>query len=326
MPTIYDVAKRAGVSTYTVSSVLNRSARVSEELTRRVEEAVRELNYTPNAVARSLQMRTTKTVGMVIPDIGNPFYTQVIRGIEERLRRDGYSLILSSSGEDRAEQRRQVGVFRARQVDALLVVMTAGSEEDLLAAQDESKPMVFVARVPEFEADAVAADNVTGARLAIEHLIARGHQRIGLITGDLSLSTSSERAEGWKAALAAHGLKAPRELVVSCSWSVEGGYQAARRLLELSAPPTAIFASNFLMLTGALMALNERGIEVPSQVELASSDDSEWLDAFRPRITTVMQPGFEIGQQAAELALWRIADPHRPHQRISLAPKLRVRQ
>jgi LacI family transcriptional regulator len=327
MPTIYDVAKLAGVSTYTVSAVLNRSARVSAELTQRVEQAVRELNYTPNAVARSLQTRTTKSIGMDIPDIGNPFYASLVRGIESRLRQDGYTALLASSFEDENEQVRQIGNFRARQVDGHIVVMVNGSEPLLRPMLDEGRPLVFAARVPmAFEADSVSADNAHGARLGVEYLLRRNHRRIALVTGSLSLSTGAERAEGWKDAFAAAGVPIPHDLLAESGWSAESGYASTKHLMSLPDPPTAIFGANFLILTGVLRALRNLGVRVPQQVQVASSDDSEWLDAFDPPVTTVVQPTYAIGERAADLLLKRIKDPGRPFERIVLKPHLRIRE
>jgi LacI family transcriptional regulator len=326
MPTIYDVAKRAGVSTYTVSAVLNRSARVSAELTSRVEAAVRELNYTPNAVARSLQTRTTKSIGMAIPDIGNPFYASFVRGLENRLRQDGYSVLLTSSLEDEAEQAKQIANFRARQVDGLVVVMVSGSEPALKSLLEESRPVVFAARTPiTFEADCVSSDNVLGSRLAVEHLLDAGHRRIALVTGSLTVSTGADRALGWKQALESRGLAAPPDLLAVGEWTAETGYRCTRQLMSGATPPTAIYGANFLILTGILRALKELGLRVPQDVRLASSDDSEWLDSFDPPVTTVAQPTYAIGQESANLLLKRIQNPGRPFERITFAPELKVR-
>jgi LacI family transcriptional regulator len=327
MPTtIYDVAKRAGVSTYTVSAVLNRSARVSPELTTRVEVAVRELNYTPNAVARSLQTRVTKSIGMAIPDISNPFYASFVRGLESRLRQDGYSVLLTSSGEDEGEQNKQIGNFKARQVDGLVVVMVSGSEESLQSLMAERRPVVFSARVPvTFEADCVSADNVLGSRMAVEHLIRSGHRRVALVTGDLGVSTGSDRALGWRQAMESNGLEASADLLAVGDWTAATGHRLTHQLMSQPNPPTALFGANFLILTGMLRALRERGLRVPHDVQLASSDDSEWLDAFDPPVTTIAQPTFAIGYESASLLLKRIQNPARPYERVTLPPELKVR-
>ena len=324
--TIYDVAKLARVSTYTVSCVVNQSATVSPELTARVLAAIAKLDYTPNAVARSLQTRNTKTVGMLIPDIANPFYARVVRGVEDRLSKDGYSLLLGNTYNDASAQARYLNLFRGRQVDAILLFMAAGSEETLPRAAGGKRPIVCVGRIPEqFECDTVCADNVAGTRLAIEHLMGKGHKRIGIIAGELSLSAGADRVLGWRQALRAHRIKVDEALIQPATWTEQAGFDAANRLLDLPLPPTAIFAANFLMMTGILRAAKERGIAVPETVEVASSDDSEWLDVFRPAISTVVQPSYEMGERAADLALARLASPKRPFESVVLQPSLHPR-
>lgn len=326
MPTIYDVAKLARVSTYTVSCVVNKSAFVSPELTERVLAAVKQLDYTPNAVARSLQTRTTRTVGMLIPDIANPFYARVVRGVEDRLSKDGYSLLLGNTYNDVAAQARYLHLFRGRQVDALLLFMAAGGEAAVERLVNEKRPVVCVGRVPmDFNCDSVSADNITGTRLAVEHLIKKGHKTIGLVTGEMGLSAALDRVKGWQAAHKKQRLKADESLIEAGDWTEVSGFEAAMRLMDHSPAPTAIFVANFLMMTGVLRALQERQIAVPGQVEVSSSDDSEWLDVFTPAITTVALPSYEMGERAADLALARLADGKRAFTRVVLEPSLRIR-
>lgn len=324
--TIYDVAKLARVSTYTVSCVVNKSAYVSPELTERVLHAVRKLDYTPNAVARSLQTRTTKTVGMLIPDIANPFYAKVVRGVEDRLSKDGYSLLLGNTYNAHDAQSRYLNLFRGRQVDAVLLFMTSGGDDDVQRLVLEKKPVVCVGRVPQkFECDTVTADNITGTRLAIEHLIRKGHKRVGIVVGELGLSASMDRIEGWRQALTTHKLKADDKWIEAADWTEASGMEAANRLLDRKPQPTAIFVANFLMMIGVLRALKERKISVPDTVEVANSDDSEWLDVFSPAVTTVVQPSYEMGESAADLALARLANPKRPFNKVVLEPSLHIR-
>lgn len=326
MATIYDVAKRAGVSTYTVSSVLNRSAYVSPELTKRVMEAVRELDYTINDLARSLQTRKTRTVGMLIPDIANPFYAKVVRGVEDVLKKAGYSLILGSTYNNLAEQSRCIAVFRSKQVDGLLLFVAPGDESDIRSLIEAKKPVVFVGRVPlQLTADSVTADNVKGVYLAVSHLTAKGHTRIALINGQAGLSSSKDRVNGWRKALRKAGLRAPKEYVHHGDWTAASGYECASALLDLPEPPTAIFTANFLMMTGVLKALQDRKLKCPGDVEVMSSDDSEWLDVFEPRISTVVQPSYEMGAEAARLLLKRIKEPDRGFEQIVLPPQLMIR-
>lgn len=324
--TIYDVAKLARVSTYTVSCVVNKSAHVSPELTERVLQAVGKLDYTPNAVARSLQTRNTKTVGMLIPDIANPFYARVVRGVEDRLSKDGYSLLLGNTYNSAETQASYLSVFRGRQVDAILLFMASGGDEAVERLVKDKRPVVCVGRVPRNVAcDSVSADNVIGTCLAVAHLIRKGHRRIGLVAGELDLSAGIDRVDGWRQALTESGLPIDEKLIEPGDWTAASGCAAAQRLMDLEPPPTAIFAGNFLMMTGVLRALQQRHGAALLPVEVASSDDSEWLDLFSPPITTVAQPSYEMGLKAADLALARLLDRARPFEKIVLHPSLHTR-
>ena len=326
MATIYDVAKRARVSTYTVSSVVNRSAYVSPELTSRVEKAVRDLNYTVNDLARSLQTRKTRTVGMLIPDVASPFYAKVVRGAEDVLRGAGYSLILGSTYNKAEEQARYLGVFRSKQVDGLLLFVSPGDDEDVHALVKARKAVVFVGRTPPgYQADSVSADNVGGTQRAMAHLISKGHRRIAIIAGERGVSTSADRVTAWRSALRKAGLPSPRQWQGYGDWTAESAHNVTLEFLTGEERPTAIFAANFLMMTGVLRALKERGLRCPDDVEVMSSDDSEWLDVFEPRISTVVQPAYEMGTKAAELVLARIAAPKRKFEQVLLEPELRIR-
>jgi LacI family transcriptional regulator len=326
MPTIYDVAKRAGVSTYTVSCVLNKSAYVSPQLTERVLAAVKELDYTPNAVARSLQTRSTKTVAMLIPNVGNPFYANVVRGVEDRLRKDGYSLLIGNTYDEPAEQVRYLNLFKARQADAVLLFIVPGGEEDVAKLVAAKRPVVCVGRVPKsFEADSVSANNVHGTQLAVEHLIAKGHRHIAIVTGHTTLSTSTDRIEGWRRTLKKHKLPHGDSLIETADHTEAAGCEATHRLLERDGKITAIFASNFPLMTGVVRALRDRDIEVPKGVEVSSADDSDWLDIFSPPITTVAQPAYVMGERAADLALERIRNADQPFTKVVLEPSLHPR-
>jgi LacI family transcriptional regulator len=289
-------------------------------------KAVRELDYTPNALARGLQTRSTRTMAMLIPDIGSPFYARVVRGVEDRLKKAGYSLLLGNTYNDPEEQSRYLKIFRSQQADGFLVFMAAGDESELEKLVRGRKPAVFVGRAPRtFEADTVSADNVTGTRLAIDYLLDKGHERVALITGQLSLSTSIDRVEGWRKALRKRKLAAPAHMILEGDWTAESAHRLTSAVLTTQPRPTALFAANFLMMTGALRAIKEAGLRCPEDVQVVSSDDSEWLDVFSPAITTVVQKSYDMGERAAELVLNRIADPRRAHESILLTPELHVR-
>lgn len=326
MATINDVAKRASVSTYTVSAVLNRSARVSPELTKRVLDAVRELDYTINSVARSLQTRTTQTIGMLLPNIANPFYAKLVRGAEEVCRRHNYSLLLGNTNESAEEQLRYLTVFRSKQVDGFLMCIAAGEEDDWAVLLEKKIPVVFTGRRPIMrDVDAVVADNELGTKLAVDHLLSKGHRRIGMLLGQETLSVSKERMIAWTASLVGAGVTPDLSCVKHGDWSAQRAYEQTLELLALDRPPTAMFTSNFLMLTGCLKALQETGVRVPERVQVMSSDDSEWLDVFEPKISAILQPSQQMGSLSAELLFDRLADPDRPTRQILLKPELKVR-
>jgi DNA-binding LacI/PurR family transcriptional regulator len=326
MATIYDVARRAGVSTYTVSVVLNRSAKVSEELTKRVLEAANDLDYTINRIASSLQTRRTMTIGMLIPDIANPWYGRLVRGVEDILNENKYSLFLGNTRDEAPVQSHYLDVFHSRQVDGVLLFLAPDSEEDLARRSRKRAPMIFVGRRPgNLEADCVSADNSHGLRLATEHLIGRGHRRIALITSSNSLSVSRERIAGWRSALKKAGLPAPPALCREGGGTQEGGRREALALLDAAETPTAFLAGNLPMTTGVLAAIKERKLRVPKDAEVMSSDDSEWLDAFSPPISAVLQPSYEMGVEAARLLLRRIQAPSAPPEHIVLIPELKLR-
>jgi LacI family transcriptional regulator len=327
MPTITDVAKRARVSTYTVSAVLNRSAYVSPELTGRVHNAVRDLDYTINGLARGLLTGKTNTVGMFIPDLSNPFYAKVVRGVEDVLRAAGYSLLLGNTYDRLEEQSRYLSVFRSKQVDGLLVFCAPSGEKDLKSLLSKNVPLVFVGRIPRgVSADSVSADNRAGTRLIMRHLLERGHRRIGLITGASATSANRHRIETWKKTLREVGVASFEEYFLSGEMTSDSGYASTRQLLALNARrPTAIFSANFLIMTGVLKAMREADLRCPDDIEVTSADDSEWLDVFEPPISTVIQPSYEMGSKAAALLLRRMAAPEGKKEQILLQPQLRIR-
>ncbi len=328
MATIYDVAKKAGVSIATVSAVINKSSYVSPDLTERVKQAIAELDYTPNYLAHALQTRTTRTVGMLIPDVGapDPFYGQVVRGAEDEFRKKGYLLILGHTYNQVNEQSRYLAAFRSRLVDGVLLFQSPGEDEELNRLLTDRKPLVFVGRVPAgLKADVVATDIRRGTQLGVERLVSEGHRRIGLITVTSSLSVADLRIDGWRKTLRKHGLHADPSLVISGELMPEAGRLAALQLLDLDSPPTAIFVDNLEMMTGVLQAFRERNVRCPEDVRIVSSDDADWLDVFDPPITTIVQPSYELGSQAAKILLKRIRHPKRSIETVLLKPGLKIR-
>jgi LacI family transcriptional regulator len=307
MPTLRDVAKVAGVSTATVSATINQSAYVRPELQERVRKAIAEIGYHPNGIARSLKKRSTQTLGLIISDITNPFFTALVRGVEDAANARGYALILCNTDEHLEKERAYIRLLRSRRVDGLIMA-PAGAPDDYRGLSAEvNTPLVFIdRRIPFVSADAVIVDNVAGARQVVQYLLQLGHRRIGAITGLPHISTTHERIQGYRQALEGAGIALDPTLMPGGNSRLEGGYLAARELLSGGDRPTAVFATNNLMAIGLMRAVAERGLRCPEDISVACFDDFEWASVFRPRLTTVAQPVYETGLKAAELLFARI--------------------
>ncbi|MCL4850925.1 MAG: LacI family transcriptional regulator [Bryobacteraceae bacterium] len=326
MATIHDVAKRAGVSIATVSGVLNGSRYVSPPLIKRVQQAVKELDFTINQVARNLQCRSTHMIGMLVPDISDPFHANVVRVVEDALKTAGYMLLLGNLRDRPEEQARYLQILRSQQVDGLLIYMVPGFEEEIRKLVESRRAIVFMGREPEtFKADLVGIDHFNGTRMAVEHLISKGHRRIGIIPGPLGQPFSQSRIRGWQKTLQAAGFEADERYISFGDYTIAGGQAAVAPLLDLPQPPTAILAGNFHVVIGVLQVLRQRKIARPQQMEVISSHDSDVYDAFDPPLSSVAQPVHELGTKATELLLRRIRQPGRPPEHVLLRPRLHIR-
>ncbi len=326
MVTITDVAKRAGVSTATVSHVLNGTRYVREETRACVLAAVNELGYRPNRLARSLVRGETHTLGLIIPDQANPFFAELARGVEDTAFERGYNVILCNSYGDLDKELRYQEVLSERQVDGILIVAAGASAEHVQDLQGWGMPVVIVDRdLAGVYADKVLTDNLKGGQLATNHLLQLGHRRIGCITGP-SVTPSSDRVTGYRHALQESGISADQELILRGDFQPASGYQGACKLLSLDDAPTAIFACNDLMAIGVISAAAQLGRDVPAQLSVIGYDNIR-LSAFaNPPLTTIVQPGYEQGVLAAKLLLERIQDPDLPPRREVLDTRLLVRQ
>jgi len=310
MITIRDIANLALVSTATVSHVVNSTAYVSPELRKRVVAAIRDLRYQPSALARSLRTKQTKTVGMIIPDITNPFFPQVVRGAEDLLLQEGYTLIVGNSD---GETRKEEGYYRtfcAKQVDGLLLVIApaARAPEYLRRHNLEAIPVVYIDRFHRgLRGDGVIVDNVGGSYQAVCHLLDCGHRRIGTITGPLQLLNARMRLEGYRRAFVQHHLNVDSNLIREGRFDSQSGYDQTKGLLGLRDRPTALFVCNALMTIGSLRALTDSGVRCPEEMALVSFDDLEWFDLLRPSISAVAQPAYDLGAKAAEILVKRFS-------------------
>jgi LacI family transcriptional regulator len=326
-PTMTVVAEAAGVSVFTVSAVVNRTAFVSPELTERVKEAIRTTGYQPNAVARSLKTGTTKTIGIAVGDITNPFYTDVVAVAQQTLQRNGYAMMLCCSDRSDVQQEDHLALLRDRMVDGLIIAPTGRDEVLRKSLAEVSIPVVLIDRTTDaVECDSVTLDNRTAVLDAMQYLMSLGHRRIGFIAGSLESYTGRERLAGYRIALEGAGIEPEDDLIQHGSYRADDAYNATLRLLTSVERPTAIFSSNNLMLIGVMKALRDLGLRCPDDISIASLDDFPWSDAFEPRLTTVAQPVRIIGEQAANLMLERLDGRYSgPPRRVVLRGELHIR-
>lgn len=326
MANIKDVAFRADVSVTTVSHVVNGTRFVKEGARLRVEAAVRELGYVPSGVARSLKNNTTHTFGMVIPNNSNPYFAEILRGVEDRCFAAGYNVILCNSNDDPKRQASYLRVLAEKRIDGLVFV-TSHRDAMLRTALRELKiPLVLLDReIPGLDCDLVEVDHVSGGLIATRHLLELGHPFVACISGPPELSPSSQRRAGWKKALGEAGVERHEGDLARGDFSSRGGYLAMQTLLKRKPRPSAVFVCNDLMAFGALAAAHEAGIAVPRQLSIVGFDDIELAAFSIPALTTVAQPKQQIGIMAAELLLERIQKSRSEERRVILAPQLKVR-
>lgn len=329
MASLQQVAERARVSIATVSRVLNKSDKVVPETRAAVEQALLDLGYRPSRVARRLRMNTghAHLVGLIIPDIQNPFYAEIARGVEDAAYANEYALILCNSDENLDKERFYLDVMRAESVDGIVLPPFDDADAGVVEMVKSGIPVVCVDRSHgRAETDLVEVDNYQGALEAVRHLIERGHTSIALIEGRTQVSTSRERRRGYLDALAAHGITVRKELMRTGDFKQESGRILTNLLLDLRRPPTAFFVCNNLMTVGALSALHQRGVSVPDRAAVVGFDDLPWAEALDPPPTVVRQPAYEVGRQAMELLLKRIMEPARPTVTVRLRPELVIRK
>ncbi|MEA3485180.1 MAG: LacI family DNA-binding transcriptional regulator [Candidatus Aerophobetes bacterium] len=305
--TIKEVAKEANVSFSTVSRVIRNAKNVHPKTRKKVLRAIKKLNYHVDAGARGMVKRQTKTIGVCISDISNPFYPLLVRGVENTINKFGYNLLLCNTDENGEKEEVYLKLILEKRVDGLIIAPTGQDISYLKEFTRRNIPIVFIDRKTEgIPADAVCADNVQGAFSAVEHLIKLGHKRVAMIAGLKAVTTTQERIQGYLEALRAYHIKADDSLMVEGSSKIEGGIKATEVLFKLSSPPTAIFSSNNLMTLGALVALKRLGKNVPKDVAIVGFDDLEWAEVLNSPLTAVSQPTYTIGTTAAQLLIQRL--------------------
>jgi len=325
--TIKDVATHASVSVATVSAVMNKNKYVSPELAQRVRESITALGYKRNSFALGLKTRVSYSIGLIVPDITNPFFTNIARGVEDVASAHNYSLILGNTDEDPEKEKKYLQLLESKQADGLIIAVTARSHEYLQSLPIRHLALVSIDRsLFDLGIDTVMVDNRAGARAATEHLIALGHRRIGLVTGIRGIAPTEERLLGYSEALEKHGIAVDPALIAVAYARVDGGERGARQLLALEDRPTALFMMDGTMAIGALQAVAKSGLRCPEDIALASFDDFTWTSVMRPHLTVVDQPTYEIGQQSAHLLFERLQNQKRAPREIRLQTQLIVRE
>lgn len=328
-PTIKDVAKIAGVSPSTVSRVITKSEdlNIKEETRQRILNAIKKLNYKPNVIARSLRIKSTYTLGMVIPDITNSFFSILFKGADKVASEKDFSIILCNTDDNPNKAEKIINSLVQRQVDGLLLA-TTNFKNDILNNMNISKyPYVFVNRHLNNDIENyVITDNFLGAILAMEHLISLGHLRIAYVSGPLSIDTALNRLEGYKNSLKRHNLPFDSELVVESEMTEEGGYKAFYELIKKRVKFTAIFAANDLIALGIMTAAKNVGVKIPEDLSLVGFDDLPVVSKINPALTTIKVPLFEMGYYAADMLIRKIKGEKNYISKIILRPELILRE
>jgi LacI family transcriptional regulator len=322
-----DVAREANVSMTTVSHVLNGTRKVNAETAAAVKEAMRRVGYVPNNIARMLAGAESRTIGVAIAALTNHYFSETVRAIEAECARHGLMMFVSDTHDDPDQELKVVQSFHQRQVDGIVLAPTPDPQlRTVEYLRINEIPTVLVDRLLPCDMDQVAVDNKRPMAELVGHLIQQhGHRRIGFISGAPGLSTTEERLAGYRAALKKAALPFDEDLILCGQSGLEPARLAARQLLSLSAPPTAIVAANNLMTIGAMHALRDAHIDVPKKMALVGFDDFDWADYFSPRLTVVAQPLEELGARSLRLLMDRIKTPDQKSHVVRLAPELRIR-
>jgi LacI family transcriptional regulator len=333
MPTMADVARSAGVSVATVSHVLNGTRPVLPHTRQAVLDAIDTLGYTPNTLARSLVTSRTRSIGLAVSAISNPYFTEILQGVEAAALEAGYSLLVADPHDDPGHERTVVQLLHERRVDGMIVTPSAHPHDLVGYLGRHAVPTVFLDRVIDPGVldgtvagggvgapwwDQVCAESAEPTARLVTHLAGLGHRRIGLVAGLPGLSTTSERVAGYRDGLTAAGLAHDERLLVSGNSESAGAEQATAALVALPDPPTALVTANNAMTIGALRALRRHGLSVPDDIALCCFDDFAWADLFSPRLTAIAQPSRELGAQAVQVLLDRLGEPRRPSRTVRL--------
>ncbi len=327
MPTISDVAKRAGVSPGTVSRVINGASNVTPENREKVEQAIAELGYVPNVVARSLRLKRTRSIALLVPDITNIFWNTLARGVEDAAQGLDYSVLLCNTDETPTKQRRYLNTVASQQVDGVILAPYDSDARHLARLRDQKIPTVIIDRRLEgWEVDSVYGASVSGARAAVQHLLRAGHSRIGLISGPTTVSTAQDRVAGYCIALTEAGIPVEPRLIKYGEYRSASGEHLTYELLDEDLEPTAILATNNAIAVGVIEALERRGLRIPQDMALVCFGNFHSDSRYVSFLTAVVQPAYEMGMNAAQLLFSRLdGDVDEPARRVILPARLNIR-
>ncbi|HBC3374027.1 TPA: LacI family DNA-binding transcriptional regulator [Vibrio parahaemolyticus] len=325
MATIKDVSEYAGVSQATVSRVVNGTSRVSHDKKLKVERAIKDLGYRPNSIAQALASSRTGSVGIVVPELGGPFYSGILHCLEENLRRFGYHAVVTAGSNNEQEQREAVQFLLGRKVDALILHTQFLSDDYLISLEEQGIPVVLLNRfVPEMSRSCIDIDNEFGGKLATQYLLKMGHTEIACITGPLDKSDARGRLQGYRKALEEAGLEYNEVLVSEAGFTEETGVSAMKKLLKRECKFSAIFASNDHMAFGAFEVLREVGYSIPDDVSLVGFDDNIFARYLTPSLTTINFPIEQMSIEAVQLTLQKLKK-NKEDVNFKLSPALVVR-
>ncbi len=327
MATIKDVARLAGVSTTTVSHVINKTRFVAEATQEKVMDAVKELNYAPSAVARSLKCNSTRTIGMLVTQSTNPFFSEVIDGAESYCYRQGYTLILCNTGGIYEKQRDYVRMLAEKRVDGMLVICSDLTDE-LLAMLDSYKDIPKV--VMDWNAQSAHGDNIIdnseeGGYLATKYLIENGHKDIACLSGHFSKAICQERIQGFRRAMEEASLPVVEDWILEGNFECDTAVIAADKILVMDKKPTAVFCFNDTMALGLISRLQQRGLKVPDDISVIGYDNIELAEYFSPPLTTIHQPKRRVGKNAFEILLERIKNKEHERRTFEMKPEIVIR-
>jgi len=329
MVSMNDVARKAGVSIATVSRVINGNARLNENTRAKVLRAIREMDYQPSRVAKRLRSKSIsgRLIGVLIPDIQNPFYVDVLRGVEEEAYQHNYALIMCNFGQDEKKEKLYLELLRSEAIDGLLAAPAREDDEAVIKLLEEGMPIVCVDRgLRNQDVDLVMVDNRKGAFQAVDHLAQSGYRHIAYISGLPAIPSSRQRETGYRDALEKNGLPFDPSLVKYGNSKYESGVILCDELLSSENPPDAIFTGNDLITLGALETIHRKGFHIPDQVAIIGFDDMFWSNSLYPPLSAVRQPAYEIGRRATDLLIQRINDPGRSCIQMILNPELMIRK